>query len=90
MKVVVPVWRKSVAGPCATPSVCIERITHSLSACRAISGKSSETHSPLCPRCRNSHIGFITRCVPPFPVFAIERASSKSIIFPSSAISRGL
>ena len=52
------------------PSVCIERMTQRSSTCFAISGKSSDAHSPLWPCCAKSQSGFITRFCGLLPVFA--------------------
>src|SRR5688572_21143964 len=91
MNVVEPQCRNSVAGPCATPSVCIEWMKHRSSTCFDISGKSSDTQRPLWPCFVNDHGDLSTRCeVPRAPVFAMFRASSKPIILPSCRASAGL
>ena len=90
-KFVDPQCRKSVAGPCATPSVCIEWMKQRSSTCLLISGKSPEHQRPLWPCWANGQSGFITRCSEPrIPVLARMRASSKASFLPSSFARRGL
>src|SRR5689334_3979142 len=78
MKFVEPQCRNSVAGPCATPSVCIEWMKHRSSTCLFISGNSDDAQRPHSPCFENFHSGFMTRCDEPrMPVLARTRASSK-------------
>ena len=90
MKLVVPVWRKRVAGPWATPSVCMPLTRQRSSAMLAMWGKRSEAQRPDWPRCLNSQRGFMTRMEAPLPVLATVRASSKSKATPSFWMSLGL
>src|SRR5439155_824928 len=65
MKFVEPQWRNSVAGPWATPSVCIEWMKQRSSTRLFVSGNSSDPQRPDCPCRANFQRGFITRCDEP-------------------------
>ena len=78
-----------VAGPCATPSVCIEWMKHNSSTTLAWFGNKSETQRPHSPYCLNFQSGFINRRLLAFPNVP-NRTPVKSMFLPSLRISSGL